>query len=416
MPLSGPYEYPGLSSYSASWRIPSGPPAFDSLCHCHGGVAISPRLLLLSSSQSIVNYPVAFGFNSPIMPALFDNSNVSPNDFDHTDLSIIDFDTNPCETTDTTASDFSWTRGSSDGPAPQAAPLVDPTTSSLSRYTARVNPTTPHTPRMMPVSKILFPDGPMYQTPQAQTIVLNGIASESPAPESPCDRRGNGAALENITHTLNHEEALNYQSENESDADEEFVPGKTRKRCYTKRKPTKRRKKSPEQGSSDLGKLIKPDSKCYPDTENLYYLIERSGSVLQPLRTHRDDKPRQELVNESPALQKSISQTIRGLVSCGHSCGEKFSSCEAMAEHLDSTHDREYRPYLCPDSACVWSVLGFHKKSECMRHYRSQHCGPIYVCAVQNCGKRFLRSDSCHRHIRMSHLNPDSRFNKLDAD
>lgn len=415
MPLSGPYEYSGSSSYPAPWRIPSGPPTFDNLCHYRAGVAISPRLLLLSSSQPIINHPVAFGFSSPLVPALFDTSNTPSNEFDHTDLSIIDFDTNPCDTTDTTFSDLSYTRTSSYGATTQTAPPAD-TTSSPNLYVPRLTAATPRTPRQIAIGQPLFPIDSMYQTPESQTISLNGTEPESPAPESPCDRRGSAAHFEDPTYEFKREEDVKFLSENESDADEEFVPGKGRKRSYSKRKPTKRRKKTSEVGFGESEKLTKPDLKCYTETDNLYFMIERSGSVLQPLRARRCDKPRQQLVTESPALQKSISQTIRGLVSCGHSCGEKFSSCESMVQHLDSTHERDYRPYLCPDNTCVWSVLGFHKKSECMRHYRSQHCGPIYICAVQNCGKRFLRSDSCHRHIRMSHLNPGSRFNRLDAD
>lgn len=200
-------------------------------------------------------------------------------------------------------------------------------------------------------------------------------------------------------------------------SDQDFHPSRPQKRKGSAQEPSFKSRKKKNCKVSNLRPTSTYKNSAgepsAPTEESLFFKIDnaRDGAEPKPSKAEEGDTPRKLRVSRAPALKKNICRKIRGLVSCGGHCGLKFGSCQMLVDHLDSSHARTYRPHLCPEKDCVWSILGFHKWTECMRHYRSQHCGPLYICGVPKCKKTFLRSDSCRRHIRMAHMNPKSRFN-----
>lgn len=208
-----------------------------------------------------------------------------------------------------------------------------------------------------------------------------------------------------------------YQSEKELDSDEQYVGSKMRPK-KRKRAVTLPGSESASNEDSDDASAESPDDQEFgqpprgPKKQNPQLLWKR-GQVPRPNEVTADSAliTRREMIENSPELTESANAPIRGFLDCGHGCPARLHSLLDFIKHLDTAHDKTYRPYKCCVDICVWSVIGFTKRGECSRHMRAQHCYPEYKCTFAGCDKAFQRSDSFQRHVRITHENPSSRFN-----
>lgn len=103
----------------------------------------------------------------------------------------------------------------------------------------------------------------------------------------------------------------------------------------------------------------------------------------------------------------------KGACLCGH-CGGKFSNLVEFSRHLDEFQIR--RHYTCPlMESCVWSVIGFSKRSEWVRHIRNQHGpkGATFRCHYPDCQRGFIRKDTLKRHMMLLHDQRVSNVHEL---
>lgn len=107
------------------------------------------------------------------------------------------------------------------------------------------------------------------------------------------------------------------------------------------------------------------------------------------------------------AISKSISmtsiavKTIKGTQACGRDCSMRFETLGTLAEHLDTYHPSDFRPHKCTVENCIWSVVGFHKVTDCTRHMDTVHAEAKFHCFV--CSKMFKRADAVKRHMVRVH-------------
>lgn len=102
-------------------------------------------------------------------------------------------------------------------------------------------------------------------------------------------------------------------------------------------------------------------------------------------------------------MRWECGRLIRGTQGCGRDCNSRFKDLTEFSSHIDLVHDNDFRPFLCPESLCPWSIVGFHERSECTRHIRTKHYQPMYTCDFPSCGRTYNRSDAFRRHVRQSH-------------
>lgn len=78
-----------------------------------------------------------------------------------------------------------------------------------------------------------------------------------------------------------------------------------------------------------------------------------------------------------------------------------------MTAERSTTNSAEYA-VPCPYN-CVTVLTGVHAVGNMTRHLKSQNCvasgrdKPRYVCPVQGCDKRYIRSDGLKVHLRKRH-------------
>lgn len=104
-------------------------------------------------------------------------------------------------------------------------------------------------------------------------------------------------------------------------------------------------------------------------------------------------------------MRWECGRLIRGTQGCGRDCNSRFKDLTEFSSHIDLVHDQNFRPFLCPDMRCPWSIVGFHERSECTRHIRTKHYQPMYTCDFPSCYRTYNRSDAFRRHVRQSHRN-----------
>lgn len=101
-----------------------------------------------------------------------------------------------------------------------------------------------------------------------------------------------------------------------------------------------------------------------------------------------------------PDIWLQASRPKKGNYICNH-CKKRFKRIYRLAKHLDDLEIK--RPHRCNKPKCVWSVIGFSKRSELNRHVKSQHGRASYRCPVQTCMKYFNRKDAVARHVAALH-------------
>lgn len=128
--------------------------------------------------------------------------------------------------------------------------------------------------------------------------------------------------------------------------------------------------------------------------------ILKGTSLAQALRTG------------SAHRMRASTKTKKGLYKCSH-CSGKYTTLLTLAEHMDD-HSL-YRPFLCRERNCPWSIVGFQKRSEWARHCRHQHVDEArFKCP--SCGRPFVREDSLKRHYKVIHESPNRKSRKRRRD
>lgn len=189
------------------------------------------------------------------------------------------------------------------------------------------------------------------------------------------------------------------------------VPSKSSRRLrrYTQSAPE-------DQAESQLFDVVEPHTAALPPTPR----ITRSAHMkpvdrrTQLAYLRNPEWSRYDMIINDPVLNGECHRLVRGTQGCGRECDAKFSTLITFAKHIDKVHDSNFRPFLCPHPRCPWAIIGFHERSECTRHIRTKHYKAMYACDYAGCNKVYNRSDAFRRHVRQAHVNPQSRYNRLN--
>lgn len=112
----------------------------------------------------------------------------------------------------------------------------------------------------------------------------------------------------------------------------------------------------------------------------------------------------------NPEIWASVTKAKKGLYSCNH-CDQKFLKLLYLAQHMDEAGIE--RPFRCHQDNCAWSIIGFSKRSEWLRHVKFQHDEkPKYKCEFPTCYKSFSRKDSLKRHFILVHASTSYKEKK----
>lgn len=173
---------------------------------------------------------------------------------------------------------------------------------------------------------------------------------------------------------------------------------------------------SPELLDATEFDLVEPHAPVFPHTPR----VTRSAHLkpidrrIQSAYALNPGWSRYDMIVNDPVLNGECQRLVRGTQGCGRECDAKFSTLITFAKHIDKVHDANFRPFLCPHPRCPWAIIGFHERSECTRHIRTKHYKAMYACDYAGCNKVYNRSDAFRRHVRQAHVNPQSRYNRLN--
>lgn len=119
-------------------------------------------------------------------------------------------------------------------------------------------------------------------------------------------------------------------------------------------------------------------------------------------RDKKDDPPHQFRSQQMTMLPPSDTAR-RGTVVCGEGCNFR-SSLPELALHMDEQHGPTWRNWICNYKRCVYSVIGFHSRSQARRHFTTAHGFVKPECRL--CSRGYTRVDALRRHYRSKHLRP----------